>query len=112
MADTRAGTHNLHVSCLDVTDISEAILVSHDAFAHVGHDLDIGMMMERKSGVRCDLLVIPHVEIPDGLVHWIAILAWCEMVLSEQPFVLGATDIIHAAMLDHFIVLRDVGVWS
>ena len=55
------------------SEVPLIVAVRHRAFARVADDLDIFVVMEAKSRVGSDLVVIENDEIPDRLVGRISV---------------------------------------
>jgi hypothetical protein len=72
MPDPSAGAHHLHIPGLEAADVAEAVPVGDNAFADIGHDLDVGVVVRRKSRVRSDLVIVPDIEIGDWFVRGIS----------------------------------------
>ena len=66
----------------------------HRAFAKVADDLDIFVVMEAKSPVGSDLVVIENDEIPDRLVGRIAVRPYGEVMFCFEPACIEAADIL------------------
>jgi len=67
VADPGAGTHRLHVSGTDCSDVSLVVAVRDGSVVHVGDDLNVCVMMKRESRVRRDLVVVEDDEISTDL---------------------------------------------
>jgi len=68
--------------------------VRHRAFAKVADDLDTFVVMEAKSRVGSDLVVIENHEIPDRLVGRIAVRSYGEVMFCFEPACIEAADIL------------------
>ncbi len=60
MANACAGAHHLDIARFYASDVAEVVLVRHGPPADVRDDFDVPVPMERKSGSRRDLIVIPY----------------------------------------------------
>ena len=67
MADTGSGADYLDISSVCFSEVPLIVAVSNRAFAKVADDLDIFVVMEAKSRVGSDLVVIENDEIPNPL---------------------------------------------
>ena len=92
--DSGSSAHYLHISSVGFSDVPLIVAVRHRAFAKVADDLDIFMVMEAKSRVGSDLVVIKNDEIPDRLVGWIAVRSYREVMFCFEPACIDAADIL------------------
>ena len=73
MTDAGSGAHYLDISSVCFSEVPLIIAVRHRAFAKVADDLDIFVVVEIKSRVGSDLVVVENDEIPNRLVGRIAV---------------------------------------
>jgi hypothetical protein len=92
--DTGSGAHYLDIPSVCFPDVPLIVAVRHRAFAKVADDLDIFVVMEAKSRVGRDLVIIENDEIPDRLVGRIAVRSYREVMPCFEPACLEAADIL------------------
>jgi hypothetical protein len=93
VTDTGSGANYLDISRVSFSDVPLIIAVRHRAFAKVADDLDIFVVMEGKSRVGSDLVVIENDEIADRLVGRIAVRSQGEVMYCFEPACIEAADI-------------------
>jgi len=93
VTDAGSGAHYLDISSVYFSEIPLIIAVRQRAFAKVADDLDIFVVMEAKSSVGSDLIVIENDEIPDRLVGRIAVRSQGEVMFCFEPACIEAADI-------------------
>ena len=88
-----AGAHHLHVARFGAPLIPKTVLVGNCALADIGDDFHVGVGVGGKSGVRCDLVVIPHTQCAMTHIAGIVVTAEREVVLGFEPTVVGAAEV-------------------
>ena len=93
VADTGSSAHYLDIARVCFSEVPLIVGVRHRAFAKVADDLDIFVVMEAKSRVGSDLIVIENNEIPDRLVGGVAVRPHGEVMFCFEPASIKAADI-------------------
>ena len=102
MPDARAGADHLHVARLGAAAVAEAVLVGDRAFADIGHDLHVGVRMQRKAAARRDLVVVPDPQRAPVDAVGAVIVRKGEVVPRPQPTMVGLAQTLEGAAFDHF----------
>ena len=93
MTDSGSGAHNLDVAGVCLPDVPLIVAMRYRAFAKIADDLDIFVVMEAKSRVGSDLIVVEHDEIPDRFVGRIAVGPDGKVMFCLKPACIKAADI-------------------
>jgi hypothetical protein len=92
--DPGAGTHRLHVSGTDCSDVSLVVAVRNGSVVYVGDDLNIRVMVKREARMRLDFVIVEDDEIPHRRVSRIAIRPDGEMTPGPEPSGVRAGDFV------------------
>src|ERR1700733_13758165 len=87
---------------MGLADVALVIAMRDNTLADVADNLYIGVVMQTKPRVRCDLNVVEHDEIADRLMRWVAIGPYCEVVLRFEPSGVSSSDFIECFESQHF----------
>jgi hypothetical protein len=94
VTDSGSGAHHLDVASVCLPDVPLIVAMGHGAFSNIADDLDIFVVMEAKSRVGSDLIVVEHDEIPDRFVGRIAAGSYGKVVFCFKPACIEAADIL------------------
>jgi hypothetical protein len=94
VADPGAGTHRLHVSGVDGSDVALVVAVGDGSVVDVGDDLNVRVMVKREARMRLDLVIVEDDEISHRLVSRIAIRPDGEMTSGPEPPGVRAGDFV------------------
>jgi hypothetical protein len=83
-------------------DVPLVIAMRDSALTNVADNLYIGVVVQTKPAVRCDLIVIENNEIANRLMCWIAVGPYCEVVLRFEPPGVRTSDFIKRFEPQHF----------
>ena len=85
MLDTGPGADDLYIPGLYTSFVAQTVLVRHNAGSYIGDDLDIGVAMHTKAGVRSDLIIIEDIQVADWLVVGVAKPAYGKVMFCLEP---------------------------
>lgn len=91
--DTGSSAHYLDITSVCFSQAPLIVGLRHRAFAKVADDFHVFMVMEAKSRMGSDLIVIENNEIPDRLVGGVAVRAHGEVMSCFEPVAIKAADI-------------------
>jgi hypothetical protein len=93
VTDSGSGAHHLDVASVCLPDVPLIVAMRYRAFAKIADDLDIFVVMEAKSRVGSDLIVVEHDEIPDRFVGRIAVGPDGKVMFCLKPACIKPADI-------------------